>query len=98
MMEAWAASIAHEIRQPIAAVTTDVNTCLRWLSRDEPEITEAKAAAARALNGISRATEIISRIRSLFKKDDYRREPLDVNVLGEEMAGLLAGQGQRVGC
>jgi len=91
------ASIAHEIRQPMTAVMTDVQTCLLWLSRDEPEITEAKAAAARAVNGVSRATEIISRIRSLFKKDDYRREPLDVNVLVEEMAGLLRSQAQLYG-
>ena len=42
-----AASLAHEIKQPIAAALTDAKTCLRWLSRDQPDVTEAQEAASR---------------------------------------------------
>ena len=62
------ASLAHEVNQPIAAAVTDANTCLRWLTRDQPDLEEARAAAARAAKDGMRAAEIISRIRQLFKK------------------------------
>jgi signal transduction histidine kinase len=90
-----AASLAHEIRQPITAAMTDVETCLMWLSRDEPDTREAKAAAARAIRAITRASEIIGRVRSLFKKDDHKREPLDVNDLVDDMVPLLRSEAQR---
>jgi C4-dicarboxylate-specific signal transduction histidine kinase len=92
-----AASLAHEIRQPITAAMTDVETCLRWLNRDEPDTGEAKAAAARATKGMTRASEIISRIRSMLKKDDHKREPLDVNDLVDEMVPLLRSEARRYG-
>jgi signal transduction histidine kinase len=92
-----AASLSHEIRQPTTAAMTDVKTCLRWLSRDEPDIGEAKAAAARAIKDITRAAEIISRVRSLFKNDDHQREPLDVNDLVDEMVPLLRSEANRYG-
>jgi C4-dicarboxylate-specific signal transduction histidine kinase len=92
-----AASLAHEIRQPITAAMTDVKTCVRWLSRDEPHTGEAKAAAARAITDITRASEIIGRIQSLFKKDDDKRETLDVNDLVDEMVPLLRSEAHRYG-
>jgi len=63
------ASLAHEVNQPIAAAVTDANTCLRWLARDQPDLGEARDAASRMVRDAARATEIISRIRSLFKKE-----------------------------
>ena len=69
-----AASLAHEIKQPISAAMTDAKTCLRWLSRDQPDLTEAQEAASRLVKDVTRATEIISRIGSLFKKGALQRE------------------------
>jgi signal transduction histidine kinase len=62
-----------------------------------PGIGEAKAAADRAIKDITRASEIISRIRSLFKNDDQQREPLDVNNLVDEMVPLLRSEAHRYG-
>jgi signal transduction histidine kinase len=92
-----AASLSHEIRQPTAAAMMDVKTCLRWLSRDEPDLGEAKAAADRAVKDITRTSEIISRIRSLFKPDDHQRVPLDVNDVVDEMVPLLRSEASRYG-
>ena len=68
------ASLAHEVNQPIAAAITDANTCLRWLSRDQPDLEEARAAASRMVQDGRRAGEIIKRVRLLFKKDTLQRE------------------------
>jgi PAS domain S-box-containing protein len=62
------ASLAHEVNQPIAAAVTNANTCLRWLTRDQPDVEEARAAAMRIVKDGSRAEDIINRIRLLFKK------------------------------
>src|SRR5438132_2012339 len=62
------ASPAHEVNQPIAAASTNANTCLRWLAGDTPNIEEARAAAMRIVKDGKRAGEIIIRIRQLFKK------------------------------
>src|SRR6266567_3967838 len=62
------ASLAHEVNQPIAAAVTDANTCLRWLNRDQPDLEEAREAASRTVKDATRAAEIISRTRLLFKK------------------------------
>jgi C4-dicarboxylate-specific signal transduction histidine kinase len=96
-MSELAAALAHEIRQPITAAMTDVKTSVRWLTRDEPDTGEAKEAAARAIKDITRASDIISRIRSLFKKDDQTREPIDVNDLVDEMVPLLRSEARRYG-
>ena len=61
------ASLAHEVNQPIAAAVTDANTCLRWLTRDQPDLEEARQAASRIDKDATRAGEIISRIRLLFR-------------------------------
>src|SRR2546430_5193295 len=71
------ASLAHEVNQPIAAAVTDANTCLRWLTRDQPDLQEAREAASRVVKDATRAAEIISRIRLLFKKDTSQREFVD---------------------
>jgi PAS domain S-box-containing protein len=75
------ASLAHDIKQPIAAAVTDAKTCLRWLRRDEPELAEASEAALRAVKDVTRAADIISRISMLFKKGALQHELVDVNVL-----------------
>ena len=89
------ASLAHEVNQPIGAAVTDANTCLRWLTRDHPDVEEARAAAARAVKDGTRAAEIISRIRLLFKKSAPERELVDVNEVIPEMIVLLYGEAAR---
>src|SRR5207244_9195068 len=56
-----AGSLAHEVNQPIAAAVTDANTCLRWLTRDHPDVEEDRHAASRIVKDATRAGEIISR-------------------------------------
>ena len=84
-----AASIAHEIKQPISAVSTNAYTCLRWLGRDQPDIEEAREALTRIISDVNRASEIISRIRVLFKKGSQQREWVDVNEAIGEIISLL---------
>ena len=83
------ASLAHEVNQPIAAAVTDANTCLRWLTRDQPDLEEAREAAARIVKDATRASDIVSRMRSLFQKGTPQRELVDVNELIREMIVLL---------
>jgi PAS domain S-box-containing protein len=83
------ASLAHEISQPIAAAVTNANTCLRWLSGDEPNLVEARAAASRIVQDGRRAGEIVKRVRMLFKKDTLQRESVDLNDIIREMVLLL---------
>jgi C4-dicarboxylate-specific signal transduction histidine kinase len=83
------ASLAHEVSQPIAATIMDASTCLRWLSRDQPDLEQARAAAARIAQDGKRASEIVSRVRMLFKKGTLQRELVDLNELIREMMLLL---------
>ena len=89
------ASLAHEVNQPIAAAVTNANTCLRWLAGDTPNLEEARAAATRIVKDGTRAAEIISRIRLLFKKGTPERELVDVNEAIREMIVLLRSEATR---
>jgi PAS domain S-box-containing protein len=89
------ASLSHEVNQPIAAAITDANTCLRWLARDRPDLEEARAAASRVVKDAARATEIMSRIRSLFKKEISPRELVDVNDIVRGTIDLLRSEATR---
>jgi len=89
------ASLAHEVNQPIAAAVTNANTCLRWLTRDHPDMEEARGAAMRIVKDGTRAAEIIKRIRLLFKKGISERELVDVNEVIREMIVLLRGEAMR---
>jgi PAS domain S-box-containing protein len=90
-----AASLAHEIKQPISAALTDAKTCLRWLSRDQPDVPEAQEAASRLVKDATCATEIISRIGLLFKKGALQRELIEVNQIIQEMIALLRIEAER---
>jgi PAS domain S-box-containing protein len=89
------ASLAHEVNQPIAAAVTNANTCLRWLAGDNPNLEEARAAAMRIVKDGTRAAEIISRIRLLFKKGTPEWELVDVNEVIREMIVLLRVEATR---
>ena len=89
------ASLAHELYQPIAAAVTDASTCLRWLRREHPDVEEAREAASRMAKDASRAAEIISRIRALFKKGTPQRELVDINQIIREMVALMRSEATR---
>ena len=89
------ASLAHEVNQPIAAAVTNAKTCLRWLNRDQPDLQEARDAAMRIVNDGTRAAEIVSRTRSLFKKNSTERELVDINEVIREMVVLLHSEAAR---
>jgi signal transduction histidine kinase len=90
-----AASIAHEVNQPITASVTNAKTCVRWLAGDAPNIEEARDAAMRSAKNGTRAAEIIGRIRLLFQKGGAKRELVDVNEVIEEMVLLLRVEATR---
>jgi PAS domain S-box-containing protein len=89
------ASLAHEVNQPIAAAVTDANTCLRWLKRDQPDVEEASQAASRIVKDVTRAAEIISRVRLLFKKGTPQRALVEVNEIIQEMIVILRSEATR---
>jgi PAS domain S-box-containing protein len=87
-----AASLAHEIKQPIAAAITSANSCIEWLAHEPPNLDRARAAAGRIDKYGNRAAEIIDRIRSLYKKSPPQRELVEVNEIIREMVELLRGE------
>jgi PAS domain S-box-containing protein len=96
MMGELAASLAHELKQPITAAITDAQTCLRWLTRDQPDVEEARKATLRTVKDNTRAAELIDRLRSLYKKGaPPERESVDVNELVREMLVLLRSEANR---
>jgi two-component system, LuxR family, sensor kinase FixL len=96
MMGELAASLAHEIKQPITAAMTDAKTGLRWLAREMPDLQEAREAIMRVEKDAARAVEIINRLRSLYKKDaPLEREVVDVNEVAEEIIALLRVEANR---
>jgi C4-dicarboxylate-specific signal transduction histidine kinase len=90
-----AASLAHEIKQPISAAITSANSCVEWLAHEPPNLDRARAAAAKIDKYGNRAAEIIDHIRSLYKKAPPQRELVDVNGIIEEMLTLLKGEATR---
>jgi PAS domain S-box-containing protein len=95
MLGEMAASLAHEIKQPIAAAVTSANSCIEWLAHDPPNIERARATAARIDRYGTRAAEIIDRIRSFYRKSHAERELVDVNGIIDEMLALLQGEATR---
>jgi PAS domain S-box-containing protein len=90
-----AASLSHEIKQPIAAAITSAHSCIEWLAHEPPNLDRARAAAARIDKYGNRAAEIIDRIRSFYKKSPPQRELVDVNGIIQEMLTLLKGEADR---
>jgi C4-dicarboxylate-specific signal transduction histidine kinase len=89
------ASIAHEVNQPLAAVVANADACVAWLSRKAPDLVEARAAAERATEGATRASDVITRIRSLITKATPEKSHVEINRLIEETATLAEGQAAR---
>jgi NO-binding membrane sensor protein with MHYT domain/nitrogen-specific signal transduction histidine kinase len=87
-----AASIAHEINQPLAAVVTDSSAALRWLAMQPPEMEEARQALTRSIREANRAGEVIIRIRALLKKATPELSRLDVNEVIREVLRLAGNE------
>jgi C4-dicarboxylate-specific signal transduction histidine kinase len=88
MMGELAASIAHEVNQPLAAVVTNGNACLRWLDRDPPDFNEAKEAVRRIVRDGLRGADVIARIRALIRKEPQATTSLDINDVIREIVVL----------
>jgi PAS domain S-box-containing protein len=83
------ASIAHEVNQPLAAIVTNGEACLRWLGRDVPQLDEVRSAVTRMIADGKRASEVIWRLRTLSKKTALERVPLDLNDIIEDAIPLI---------
>jgi PAS domain S-box-containing protein len=92
-----AASIAHEVNQPLAAVALNANACLRWLARESPDLDEAREAARRVIRDGNRANEVITRLRALVQKTETQKTRLDINEAIEEVVLLTQNEAARKG-
>ena len=86
------ASIAHEINQPLAALVTNANACLRWLAAETPNLEEARATAQRIIRDGKRASEVIARIRALLGKGQPMRQRSSINDVILEILPLLQAE------
>jgi predicted ATPase/signal transduction histidine kinase/GAF domain-containing protein len=89
------AALAHEVNQPIAAAVTNANACLRFLSGDDPDLEEARDAAAAIIRAGERAADIVSRTRELFRKGVPQRALVDVDDIVRGTVVLLENQARR---
>jgi signal transduction histidine kinase/DNA-binding response OmpR family regulator len=89
MMGELAASLGHEIMQPIAAAAMNARACLRWLQRESPEIGEARQTVSRIISNVERAAGIIDRNRSLYRRGTPQYELIDLNEIIRQMVILL---------
>jgi signal transduction histidine kinase len=90
-----AASIAHEVNQPLAGIVTNGNASLRWLAGPSPNLDEAREAIQRIIRDGSRAGQVVARIRALSQKTRAAKEFLDINEAIEEIVVLTSGELRR---
>jgi len=95
MMGELAASLAHQIKQPLAAAAISVKACTQWLRRDAPDVTEASEAASATVAAVTRAGGIIDRVSSLYRRGTPERELVDLNEIVREMSVLLGDKANR---
>jgi Signal transduction histidine kinase regulating C4-dicarboxylate transport system len=89
------ASIAHEVNQPLAAVSLNANACLRWLGGEAPNLHESHLALQRIIKEAERASEVIGRIRALAKKTPPRKDRVDINEVLLEVIALARSELRR---
>ncbi len=94
-MGALAASISHEVNQPLAAVVTNADACMLWLSNDPPNIEEARAAVDSIAQQGTRASDVVRHIRAMFTKAAPERSTLQINAVIREVNVLLEGAAVR---
>ena len=86
------ASLAHEINQPLAAILTNSEACLRWLKRPVPDMNEARQAVERTVEDAKRASGIIRQVRAIFTRKEPEPVAFDLNMLVERTIPLLHSQ------
>ncbi len=91
-MGVMTASIAHDINQPLAVVTTAGNAAMRWLDRTPFDVQSARASLRRVIGNGHRAGVMIDNARAVFKRDEKEKTPLDVNSVIREVLGLVRGE------
>jgi PAS domain S-box-containing protein len=89
------ASIAHELNQPLTALVNDAHACRRWLNNEPVNLQRAVATTERIVRECTRASAVVSRVRSLFTKSEYVREPTDLNALIRDLTRLMRDDGIR---
>ncbi|HUX45852.1 MAG TPA: ATP-binding protein [Terracidiphilus sp.] len=94
-MAEMAASIAHELNQPMTAVVTHAYACREWLRSEPANVEKASATAEKIVRESTRASEVVKRVRALFRKEAQVREEADVNQLIRELARLLRDEAIR---
>jgi signal transduction histidine kinase len=95
MMGELAASLAHEIKQPIGGAVMSARACLQWLQRDPPEIERARQSVSRIANDVKRAADIVDRNRSLYSRASTERAPVNVNEIIQQIVALLQDSAHR---
>jgi PAS domain S-box-containing protein len=94
-MEQLAASIAHEVNQPLAAVVTSGNACLNWLATSPPNLRKARDAIERIVRDGNRAGDVLKRVRALVKKAPLTKSVVSVNEVIREVLALAGGELRR---
>ena len=79
------ASIAHEVNQPLAAIVTNCEVCLRWIDRDPPDLKETRDGVTRMIQAARRASEVIARLRALSRRGTSERIPIDIGDMVTEV-------------
>lgn len=92
-----AASIAHEVNQPLTAIINFARSGKRWLDRTEPDLAEADACLDRIIANGARAAEVIGRVRAMVRKTAPQAEPLDLAALAEETIVLVQREARAAG-
>ena len=92
-----AASIAHEVNQPLMAIATNAESCLLWLTKERPNCEKAKAAAERIVKNSHRAGDVVKSIRGLARKSDPEMVALDINHLIRDTLDLMQSELRRHG-
>lgn len=87
-----AASIAHELKQPLAAIVTNSSAAQRWLSREHPDLDEARASLKNIVADGHRASEVVDSVRAMFKKDTQDKTQCDINEHVREVLALLRSE------
>src|SRR5262249_43595721 len=91
-MGGMTASLAHELKQPLAAIAANAHAGLRWLERATPDVVEARQALADITADVDRAAQRIESIRAIFKKDDHNRRLISVNEIIPDALALAHGR------
>ena len=90
-----AASIAHEVNQPLAGIIINAGTCLRMLAMDPPNIHGALETARRTIRDGNRAAEVVTHLRALFANKDYLLEPVSLNDVATDVCSSLTADFER---